>query len=201
LINKWHGMGAGADRSSPASARISVSCVLLALLLAVLACNFPTVREIPGDTPTDAPLPAVPPTTDAASIAPEFPFEDTQATFSNVCFAFLQTLHGQTLIVDNPMELTSFYNQVDDSEKCPDPVDRLVFDFTGRQIVGTVFTGQGCGIELDYQGTRVDDAARLRIISMTAAVSGDCPYDLVRPVWFAIERPAQGYTTKIELAS
>jgi hypothetical protein len=134
------------------------------------------------------------------SSTPALPFPDAGAIFEGVCFQYLRTIGGQTITLNSEADLNAFYNKVDESELCRDRVERKSFDFSTRQIIGTAITGEGCGIDLTYERTDQDDSRQQRTISLRATVSGDCPYELVRPVWMSIERPASGLTTQIQVS-
>jgi hypothetical protein len=109
-------------------------------------------------------------------------------------------LDGQTITLNSQADLNALYNKVDESELCRGRVERRAFDFSTRQIIGTAITGEGCGIDLTYERTDQDDSRQQRTIILRAAVTGDCPYQLVRPVWISIERPASGHTTQIQIS-
>jgi hypothetical protein len=166
------------------------------LLFAALACNFPTKQ------PTSAPPPTrLPPTVTALptivlpTAEPGVPYIDVNTLFAGVCFNFLQTLADQTVVIDSERDLAAFYSRVDQSKQCVERVARHTFDFGGKQIVGTVVTATGCRINLNYQ--RIEEGAQKRQIVFRRLVDGDCPYQLVRPLWLAITRPSQGVTTQI----
>ncbi|MCC7450096.1 MAG: hypothetical protein IT324_21945 [Anaerolineae bacterium] len=180
---------------------------LLACVLAALACNFPIhdLTAVPSATATPARVvPASPlPATNAPSPTPtiQLPYDDASPILTGVCFNFLQTLAGQTIVLNSPAELAAFYNRVNQSKQCRDVATPQPFDFDARQIVGAVVTGKGCQIDAQFDRIDTDAAARQRRIIFQAAPVGDCPYDLVRPLWLAMARPPDGYTTIIQLAS
>jgi hypothetical protein len=128
------------------------------------------------------------------------PFPDAGAIFDGVCFQYLRTIGGQTITLTSQADLNGFYNKVDESELCRDRVERKTFDFSARQIVGTAIIGEGCGIDLTYERTDQNDSSQQRTIILRATVSGDCPYELVRPIWLIIERPASGHTTQLQIS-
>ncbi len=133
--------------------------------------------------------------------SPTFPYPDVNAVFGGLCYNFLRTLQGQTLVFDKMADLSAFYDQADESKKCPDAAIRQPYDFTNSQIVGTVATGKGCRLDLTYDHTEMDAVGRQRIIVFRAAAVGDCDYELARPVWLALDRPPSGYTNQIRLIS
>ncbi len=188
------------------SGRRRLSCLFLAAL-SVLACNFPpglpTVSPALPPSPVSGPTPTpvettIPPT---PVLSATLPFPDASSVLSGVCFSFLQTLDGKTVVLDSPHDLAAFYDQVDKSKRCRDTVERKDFDFSNYQIVGTVVTGEGCSIGLAYEGATLDDQAHQRVITFRAAVGGDCGYQLAHPLWLAVDRPAPGYTTQLRIST
>ena len=104
------------------------------------------------------------------------------------------------LTFDTPGDLNAFYNAVNDSKKCIGPVQRLNFDFSSQQVIGTVITGQGCTISLAYDRTTQDDEVKQRTVVMQAAIIGDCDYRLVEPLLIAVDRPPAGYKNLLSIA-
>jgi hypothetical protein len=169
-------------------------------VLAALACNLlaPTLTATPASSPAPTPsATAVIPVTPTATL----PYADASAVLGSLCYDFLQTLNGQTIILDSPADLSAFYDRVDKSKRCPDAASRQNFDFAANQIVGTAVIARGCSLDATYDHTDLDDAARQRIIVFRLAVTGDCDYGLVRPIWLAIDRPPPGYTTQLRLSA
>jgi hypothetical protein len=167
-------------------------------VLAALACNLlqePTLTATPG--PTLIPLF----TATAAIPTATLPYADANAVLGGLCYDFLQTLNGQTIVLDSPADLSAFYDRVDQSKRCPDAVLRQDFDFAPNQIVGTAVTARGCSLDATYDHIDLDDAARRRVVVFRLAVKGDCDYGLVRPIWLALVRPPPGYTTQLRLSA
>jgi hypothetical protein len=166
------------------------------LLFAALACNFPTKQPTSTPPPTRLPPTVTPlPTIVLPTAEPGVPYVDVNALFAGVCFNFLQTLADQTVVIDSERDLAAFYSRVDRSRQCIEPVARHTFDFSSQQIVGTAVIGTGCRISLNYE--HVEEGGQRRQIVFRRLVDGDCPYQLVRPLWLAITRPAQGGSTQI----
>ena len=178
---------------------------LLTCALAVLACNFPThdLTPVPSATPALFVPTAASPAPDTPLPAPtiQLPYDDASSVFAGVCFNFLQTLAGQTLVFNTPAELAVFYDRVNQSKQCRDVGAPPPFDFGARQIVGTVAAGKGCQIDTRFERIDTDASAHQRRIVFQATPVGDCGYDLVRPLWLAIARPPDGYTNVIQLTS
>jgi hypothetical protein len=167
-------------------------------VLAALACNL---LEEPAPTATSVPSLAPTPPATAVIQTATLPYTDANAVLGGLCYDFLQTLNGQTIILDSPADLSAFYDQADKSKRCPDAVPRQDFDFAPNQIVGTAVTARGCSLDATYDHTDLDDAAQRRVVVFRLAVNGDCDYGLVRPIWLAIGRPPPGYTTQLRLSA
>ena len=167
-------------------------------VLVALACNL---LEEPALTTT--PRPTLIPLLTATATMPSatLPYADASAVFGGLCYDFLQTLNGQTIILDSPADLSAFYDRADQSKRCPDAAIRQDFDFAPNQIVGTAVTAKGCSLDATYDHIDLDDAARRRVVVFRLAVNGDCDYGLVRPIWMAIGRPPPGYTTQLLLSA
>jgi hypothetical protein len=174
---------------------------LFLLVLSAVSCNLPT--SLPTANPTLFPSPTSTSVVVTASLQPApaatLPFPDASSILPGVCFSFLESLDGQTVVLDSPRDLAAFYDQVDKSQRCRDLVERQQFDFSNRQIVGTVITGMACTVDVRYESTEQDDQAHQRTLVFRAALNGDCPYQLVHPLWLAVERPLPGYTTQVRI--
>ena len=127
------------------------------------------------------------------------PYSDASGLLEGVCFKYLVTLDGQTLTFDSAGDLNAFYNAVNDSKKCADAVQRRSFDFSNKQVIGTVITGEGCDISLAYDRTTQDDSLNQRTIVMQATIKGDCGYGLVQPLFIAADRPPDGYKNQLSV--
>jgi hypothetical protein len=179
---------------------LAFAACLFACTLAAAACNFP-VRQptpTPSPIPSATPLPTVEVTEQPARL-PSMPYDDAGSVLAGLCFGFLQTLSNHTLVVDSAADLAKLYDAVDASKQCRGAVERKPFDFSARQIVGFVAVGTGCSLDVIYDRTELDESAHQRTIVFQSRIDGDCPYDLVRPLWLAVER--QGYTTQIRIAT
>jgi hypothetical protein len=173
---------------------------LFACALAAAACNFPVRQPTPSPSPTPsaAPSPTVE-VTEQPTQLPNVPYDDAGSVLAGLCFSFLQSLAEHTLVLDSAADLAKLYDAVDTSKQCRGAVERKSFDFSARQIVGFVAVGTGCGLDLIYDHTELDESAHQRIIVFRSRIDGDCPYDLVHPLWLAVER--QGYATQIRVAA
>ena len=155
--------------------------------------NTPTPNNVtPQPTATfftDTPQPTetLPPTLD-------MPYGDESAILQGVCFAYLQSLDGQTIAFNSASDLSTFYDTVNKSKKCPEASARHTFDFSAQQLIGTVVTGQGCGIVLSYGSTTQDASTHNRVITIHAEISGACPYLLVQPILLSVDRQSTDKT-------
>jgi hypothetical protein len=132
-------------------------------------------------TETPAPTETLPPPM-------TMPYGDSSDVLKGACFAYLQTLDGQQISFNSQGDLATFFDNINRSKKCPELAPAQTFDFSARQLIGTVITGQGCGFVLAYDHTETDDSAHTRTIIIRAATSGDCPYGLVQPMLLSVER-------------
>lgn len=152
----------------------------------------PTDTSSPGPTPTPF-MTQTPAPTETPLPTLDMPYTDASSLLQGVCFKYLATLDGQSLTFDSPRDLNAFYNAVNESKRCVGLVQRGNFDFSNKQVIGTVITGQGCNISLAYDRTIQDDGLKQRTVIMQAAVTGDCGYGLVQPLLIAADRPPAGY--------
>jgi hypothetical protein len=97
---------------------------------------------------------------------------------------------GQAFILTSQEQLDSLYDQIDSSKLCRRPIARQTFDFTGRAVVGTwTYSPQGCTARHDLIRTRRNEENRMITLRYRFTVEGDCPYELIRPLWVAVENP------------
>lgn len=162
------------------------------------------VTATPG--PSETPQPTLTPTLTETprpteTLVPTLDAPYTSATYlmRGVCFAYLQGLANQLVSFTSAGSLTDFYNRVNESKKCVEPVSRATFDFNGKQVVGVIIAGQGCSFLLNYERTERDTNAKTQTIVIRASTVGDCPYLLVQPVLFAVETDGAnaGFKTQV----
>lgn len=116
-----------------------------------------------------------------------------------ICFEAAHAMSGQAYILREQAHLDSLYDQIDGSRVCRRPIERRSFDFGGRAIIGTwTYAPHGCVAQHDLLQIRRDDDARTVALRYRFAVEGDCPYELIRPLWVAIEN-ADGYDLRLEI--
>lgn len=97
---------------------------------------------------------------------------------------------GQAFILTSQEQLNSLYDQIDGSKLCRRPIARQTFDFTGRAVVGTwTYSPQGCTARHELIRARRNEENRMITLRYRFTVEGDCPYELIRPLWVAVENP------------
>lgn len=173
------------------------------LALAALGCNLSAGPTLP---PTSSP--SIPPPTTiplAATLPPPVletvagsPYFDAGPVLIDACFDFLRGVSGQQFAFDDEAALAGFYRQIDRSRVCPVTVRRYGFDFNRYRIIGTVIAAKGCSIALTYVRTTQDTSAGVATVGLRAETVGACAYDLIRPVWFAIERDSLRWQIAVE---
>jgi hypothetical protein len=155
------------------------------IIAAGVSLRLITLRRAITVTPPSQPL-------DVVRAMPELilsvgiPYIDASPIVDALCFDFLKAQAGRAIVLDTPNDLTELYEQAD--RACSTPIIRYEFDFSRYQVVGAVTTATGCSLNLDYAATIVDDLARSQTVELTRRVVGNCGYELVRPIWLAIER-------------
>ena len=158
----------------------------VALLLTVLlmtACSLLPVEptlEPPTTAPDLTPAPASTPL--------PFALIDANPVFSGICFESVYDAAGRTFVLRNAEELNTLFNESDNSGYCRRPAQRGSFDFRDgqRAIIGMWGRGQGCEAHHQIDRVDIDDVARTFIIRARLVVTGDCPYELVRPLWLGV---------------
>jgi hypothetical protein len=178
--------------------------------IALAGCTLGEKRGPDNPAPTSTVAPVVetpPPGGDATDATPllEFPvLETSTGPYSNatslldgVCFEYLYAMNGQTWVWITPGELAAFYDQVDASKLCPDPVERAAFDFDGQMLAGAVSVSTGCDAAHRVVNLAQDDGTRTQILSLQFQVEGNCPYELVQPFLVAVPQPPAGYTLRV----
>jgi hypothetical protein len=186
----------------------SLRFALVGMVLAGCALAEKPRPSEPAPTSTIAPFAEITPPAPASPEStplPDFPILETStgsypnvvALLDGVCFEYLYALNGQTWVWTTPGDLVAFYDQVDASRLCPDPVERAAFDFDGRVLAGAVNVSAGCDAAHGVVNLVQDDSARTQILSLQFQVEGGCSYDLVQPFLVAVPQPPQGYTLRV----
>ena len=158
---------------------------ILGTLIILAACTW----ELPNASLT-APLPATP----QGDVSPEpsatllpFLLIDANPVMSGICFESAYDAVGRIFVLRSTEELTSLFDESDNSGYCRRPSVRGTFDFSSeRAVIGTWSRGRGCDADHRISAVEIDDVARTFIIRTQFVVEGDCPYELVRPLWLGI---------------
>lgn len=120
--------------------------------------------------------------------SPFFSWTDESAIFAGICFESAFDAAGRLFVLRNADELAHFFDLADNSRLCRRPVQRGSFDFgEGRILAGLWSAGRGCTARYDVLNVTRDDAARTLVIDLDFITEGDCPYELVRAVWFGLD--------------
>ena len=134
---------------------------------------FPTPADFSTPAPPGTPLPYL--------------LIDANPVMSGICFESAFDAAGRTFVLRRAEELTSLFNESDNSGYCRRPSVRGTFDFgSDRAIIGTWTRGRGCTAYHNITGVDIDDVARTFIIRAQLVVEGNCPYELVRPLWLGV---------------
>lgn len=116
-----------------------------------------------------------------------------------ICFEAALDAAGQVFVLRDARALAQFYDLADASQLCPRPVERRAFDFSGgRVLAGLWSAGRGCTARHEALAFERDDRARTLTLHLRLVIEGDCPYELVRPFWAALE-DAPGYDIRIQV--
>lgn len=144
------------------------------------------------------PLPAVPAGVPAASTAPAAAWADAAALVQGVCFEAAYDAAGRVFSLRRPEDLAQFYDQVDHSQLCRQPISRAGFDFAGGTILAGLWSrGAGCTAHHEILGVDRSESDRALRIRLRLVTQGDCAYELVQPFWIALP----GYSDwQIEIA-
>lgn len=142
--------------------------------------------------------PAAPPSPPPAAPT-AVPWRQADDVMAGVCFEAALDAAGQVYVLPDAAALSRFYDLVDASQLCPRPVERRAFDFSGgRVLAGLWSAGVGCTARHELLAFERNDAARTLTLRLRLVIEGDCPYELVRPFWAALEAAA-GYDIRIQV--
>jgi hypothetical protein len=108
-----------------------------------------------------------------------------------ICFEAAFDAADRVFVLRSAEEHIRFYDLADNSHLCRHPVERVPFDFTtGRILAGLWSKGIGCTARHEIEAVTRDDEAKQVMINVRFVTDGDCPYELVRPFWLALDRVA-----------
>jgi hypothetical protein len=127
----------------------------------------------------------------SATSTPDYGWEDVNNLMDSVCFEYAESATGQVFRISNAAALDAFYTQIDHSQLCEDPVNRMSYPFNNNEmIVGLWNSGIGCTARYEVQNVQRDNAQKQEAIQLKFIIEGDCPYDLVQPFWIALPQSA-----------
>lgn len=127
------------------------------------------------------------------------PVTNAADLLDGICFEAAYALSGQVFVLADQAQLDALYAQIDRSGMCRHRMPRKTFEFGTQTIIGTwTYAPRGCSAGHDLVQLWRDDEARSITLQYRFSVSGDCPYELVRPLWIAIGNSA-GYTLTLDV--
>jgi hypothetical protein len=127
------------------------------------------------------------------------PASDASHLLDGICFEAAHALSGHAFVLNDQAQLDGLYDQIDRSGLCRRRIPRLQFDFAGRAVVGTwTYAPHGCTARHEQVQIWRDDVTRTMTMRYRFAVEGECPYELVRPLWVAVENP-DAYAIRLEI--
>jgi hypothetical protein len=150
-------------------------------------------------------MPLKPDATPTATLAPTttpmpFALESAISVMSGLCFESVADAAGQVFVMRSAEEHIHLYDLAENSELCRRPIIRHPFNFdNGRVLAGTWTYGIGCTADHDILNVSRDDARKVITIDLRFVTYGDCPYELVRPFWVALD-DAQDYEIMINVS-
>lgn len=161
--------------------------LVLLWVLAFILCACTLNEELPSP-------PAVTPTPTEIIIQPTATetLPDVAALFDGICFEAAHALSGRTFILHSQNDLDALYQQIDNTQHCKRPILRHNFDFVTQSIVGTwTYSPQGCTAEHNVDELEIVGEGRVIILNYRFSTQGTCPYELIRPLWVAVDNPEQ----------
>ncbi len=165
--------------------------VLIAwVMIAASACGTqitpPSITDVPYLLTPVYPSPAL--TDDSPAVTNGVIWVDASAVFEGLCFESVYDAAGQIFTLRADTDVTALFDLADNSQLCRRSVVRGTFDFAGgRVLIGTWSRGDGCSARHDIIDIDRDDVARVVAIQAQFITDGTCNYELVRPLWIALE--------------
>ncbi|MBZ0299147.1 MAG: hypothetical protein K8J31_05380 [Anaerolineae bacterium] len=140
------------------------------------------------------------PTATPTAAAPAEFVEDVSDVMRGICFEAAFDAAGQVFVLRDTAAYIHFYDLADESHLCRHPVERTPFDFSsGRILAGGWSTGIGCTARHEIQSVTRDEATQQVTITVQFITEGSCDYELVRPLWLALDGVA-GYAIDLHIA-
>ena len=125
-------------------------------------------------SPTSTPLP--------------FGLEDAMTVMSGICFESAFDAVDTVFVIRSAEEHIHLYDLAQNSGLCRRPIIRHPFDFSNGRILAGIWTaGIGCTADDEVVDYQRDDAQKTITFQLRFVTAGDCPYELVRPFWVALE--------------
>lgn len=136
----------------------------------------------------DAPPPLV--TATLSEIPPLW--TDANDVMRGICFESAYDAAGQVFVLRSDAELSHLFDLSDHSQLCRHPVARQTFSFEGGRVLAGVWSiGRGCTAEHHLIEFYRNDPELVIDLRLRLEIAGDCPYDLVRPFWIALDNAAR----------
>ncbi len=114
-------------------------------------------------------------------------WHDINYTVDGVCFNAAEDAVDQIFILRSAQEHIRFYDGVDQSQLCRQPIQRHPVNFEGGFVIAGVWNaGRGCTARHDVATYIRHEDARLIVFNLKFITEGDCPYDLIRPFFVGL---------------
>jgi len=167
---------------------------LLLISGCMLRQDINTVTPIAQPATTTQPSTAI-----VVTNTPDYGWKDVNNLMAGVCFESALDAAGRVFKITSASALDAFYAQVDHSQLCEDPVERLTFPFNEDDVMmGLWSSGTGCTARYEVQNVQRDNAQKQEAIQLRFVAEGDCPYELVEPFWIALPQSAD-FTIQINV--
>lgn len=117
------------------------------------------------------------------------PFSDVSALMDGICFEAALAMSGQVFVLSEQEQLDLLYDEIESKGLCTRHIPRQEFDFSGgRTIAGTwTYSPFGCRASHGLRELWRDETTRTLTLRFSFEVEGDCPYELIRPLWIVVE--------------
>lgn len=98
-------------------------------------------------------------------------------------------MSGQVFVLSEQEQLDLLYDEIESKGLCTRHIPRQEFDFSGgRTIAGTwTYSPFGCRASHGLRELWRDETTRTLTLRFSFEVEGDCPYELIRPLWIVVE--------------
>lgn len=159
----------------------------LVIVLSIVFLLSGCIRGDSGMTATNLPSsPQIVVTSPAGTAT--YLWSDASTLMSGICFEAALYHAEQVFVVRDAGQHIQFYDQIDATRLCRQPVTRHPFDFSnGHVLAGLWSAGRGCTARHDVMGMVQDDRAKQIVIQLKFISEGQCNYELVRPFWINAE--------------